>query len=225
MTSTLYHQSPASLRPSVGWAAALACAAGLAGVMQPSFAQQYKVVASDGSVTYTDRPPLASGDKLSTLKTTGATAGASGAALPVDLREAVQRYPVTLYGSANCGPCDSGRQFLQQRGIPYTEKSVTTEDDGAMLLRLTGGNDLPTIAIGAQVVRGWSSDGWASYLDAAGYPRESKLPAGYQFATATPLTEQRDASQKDKSARLPSLLTDAQEVRREPPPSTGGFKF
>jgi glutaredoxin len=225
MTSTPHPRRPASLRPSVGWAAVLACVAGLAGVMQPSVAQPYKVVASDGSVTYTDRPPLASGEKLSTVKTTGATTGASAAALPVDLREAVQRYPVTLYGSANCGPCDSGRQFLQQRGIPYTEKSVTTDDDGAMLMRLTGSNDLPAITIGAQVVRGWSSDGWASYLDAAGYPRASKLPAGYQFASATPLTEQRDASQKDKSARLPSLLTDAQEVRREPPPSTGGFKF
>ena len=222
MTSTSHPQRPASIRPA--WAAALVCAACLAGFTPPSAAQQYKVIAKDGSVTYTDRPPLASGDKLSPLKTTGVTAGAT-AALPVDLREAAQRYPVTLYGSPNCGPCDSGRQFLQQRGIPYTEKSVTTEDDGAMLLRLTGGSDLPAITVGAQVVRGWSADGWASYLDAAGYPRESKLPAGHQFAAATPLTEQRDASQKDKSARLPSLLTDAQEVRRDPPPSPGGFKF
>ena len=94
-----------------------------------------------------------------------------------------------------------------------------------MLMRLTGGGDLPAITIGAQVVRGWSAEGWASYLDAAGYPRESKLPASYQFAAATPLTEQRAASQTDTSARLPSLLTDAQEVRRDPPPSTGDFKF
>lgn len=215
---------PSPTRRSVGWAVALACAACLASLTAPSLAQQYKVVASDGSVTYTDRPPLASGDKLSKLKTTGPTAGAQ-AAMPIDLREAVQRYPVTLYGSANCGPCDAGRQFLQQRGIPYVEKNVVTGDDGAMLLRLTGGSDLPAITIGAQVVRGWSSEGWASYLDAAGYPRESKLPGGYQFAAATPLTEQREAAQKDKSARLPSLLTDAQEVRRDPPPGTGDFKF
>lgn len=225
MTSALTPLRSASLRPSAGWAAvALACTACLAGITSPSFAQQYKVVGSDGRVTYTDRPPLASGDKLSTLKTTGATAGVQSA-LPIDLREAVQRYPVTLYGSANCGPCDSGRQFLQQRGIPYTEKSVVTGEDGAMLLRLTGGSDLPAITIGAQVVRGWSAEGWASYLDAAGYPRESKLPAGHQFAASTPLTEQRASPPKDASARLPSLLTDAQEVRRDPPPGTGDFKF
>ena len=224
MKSPTHAYPPAAPRRSASWIAALALAAGLAGVTAPSFAQQYKVVGSDGRVTYTDRPPLASGDKLSTLKTKGPTAGLP-AALPVDVREAVQRYPVTLYASANCGPCDAGRQFLQQRGIPYVEKSVVTGEDGAVLLRLTGGNDLPAITVGAQVVRGWSSEGWASYLDAAGYPRESKLPAGYQFATATPLTEQRDAPQKDKSARLPSLLTDAQEVRRDPPPDNGGFKF
>lgn len=224
MKSTPHPYPVAPSRRSAGWAIALACAACLAGITTPVAAQQYKVVGSDGRVTYTDRPPLASGDKLSTLKTKGPAAGVQ-AALPVDVREAVQRYPVTLYGSANCGPCDAGRQFLQQRGIPYVEKNVITGDDGAMLLRLTGGNDLPAITVGAQVVRGWSSEGWASYLDAAGYPRESKLPAGYQFASATPLTEQRDAAQKDKSARLPSLLTDAQEVRRDPPPDNGGFKF
>ena len=224
MNSTPLTHSLTATRRSARRAVAIACAACLYSVVAPSLAQPYKVVGSDGRVTYTDRPPLASGDKLSTLKTTGPTAGAQ-AAFPVDLREAVQRYPVTVYGSANCGPCDAGRQFLQQRGIPHVEKSVTTREDGAVLLRLTGSSDLPAISIGAQVVRGWSSEGWASYLDAAGYPRESKLPVGYQFAAATPLTEQRDATPKDKSARPPPLLNDAQEIRRTPPPDNGGFRF
>ena len=206
-----------------GRAAALACAACLAVTVLPCLAQ-YKVVDGEGRVTYTDRPPLAIGDKTSALKTTGPGVGAT-AALPIDVREAAQRYPVTLYSSANCTPCDAGRVFLQQRGIPYAEKSVINADDGAMLLRLTGGSDVPVISIGAQVVRGWSSSGWASYLDAAGYPRESKLPASFQFAAATPLTEQRDASKTDTSARLPSLLDDAKEVRRDPPPDPGGFRF
>ncbi len=219
---TLPAPSPTASRRRSGRAAALACAACLAATVLPSLAQ-YKVVDSVGRVTYTDRPPLAQGDKTSALKTTGPGAAAA-AAWPAEVREAAQRYPVTLYSSANCAPCDAGRVFLQQRGVPYAEKSVINADDGAMLLRLTGSGEVPAISIGAQVVRGWSSSGWASYLDAAGYPRESKLPASYQFAAATPLTE-REASPTDTSARLPSLLDDAKEVRRDPPPAPGGFKF
>lgn len=220
---TLPAPSPTASHRRTGRAAALACAACLATTVLPALAQ-YKVVDGEGRVTYTDRPPLAIGDKTSALKTTGSSAGAA-AALPIDVREAAQRYPVTLYSSANCAPCDAGRVFLQQRGIPYAEKSVINADDSAVLLRLTGGSDVPVISIGAQVVRGWSSSGWASYLDAAGYPRESKLPASFQFAAATPLTEQRDTSKTDTSARLPALLDDAKEVRRDPPPEPGGFRF
>lgn len=197
----------------------------LACLAQPSLAQQYKIIGSDGRVTYTDRPPLTPGDKLSPLKTASALA-APTTTLPADVREAAQRYPVTLYGSTNCAPCDSGRQLLQQRGIPYVEKSVLSTEDSAMLLRLTGGSELPVITVGAQVVRGWSAAGWNSYLDAAGYPRESKLPTTYRFASATPLTEQREAPPKDKSARLPSLLDEAPDVRRDPPPANpSGFRF
>lgn len=225
MTSTLPTHSSAPLHRRVRWPALLVCMASLAGYAVPGLAQQYKVVGSDGRVTYTDRPPLAAGDKMSPLKTTGPLAGAQST-LPVDVREAAQRYPVTLYGSVNCAPCDAGRQLLQQRGIPYVERSVLSSDDSAMLLQLTGGSELPAITVGAQVVRGWSATGWNSYLDAAGYPKESKLPASYQFATATPLTEQREATQKEKSARLPSLLDGAQDVRRDPPPSNpSGFRF
>lgn len=197
----------------------------LACLASPSLAQQYKIIGSDGRVTYTDRPPLTPGDKLSPLKT-ARTPTEAQIALPADVREAAQRYPVTLYGSTNCAPCDAGRQLLQQRGVPYVEKSVLSTEDSAMLLRLTGGSELPAITVGAQVVRGWSAAGWNSYLDAAGYPRESKLPTTYRFATATPLTEQRETPSKDQSARLPSLLDGAQDVRRDPPPANpSGFRF
>ena len=222
MTST---SLPHPFAPLHRGALSLVSALCLVCLASPSLAQQYKVIGRDGHVTYTDRPPLTPGDKLTSLKTASVPSD-STSALPIDVREAAQRYPVTLYGSINCAPCDSGRQLLQQRGIPYVEKSVLSMEDSAMLLRLTGGSELPAITVGAQVVRGWSAAGWNSYLDAAGYPRESKLPTTYRFASATPLTEQREVPQKDKSARLPSLLDEAPEVRRDPPPTTpGGFRF
>ncbi len=205
----------------VVWAALVVCAL-------PTQAQQYKVIGANGKVTYTDRPPVVAGDRVSPLKSPGpSSANPADAALPLEVRQAVQRYPVTLFVTGNCAPCDSARQFLRQRGIPHTEKTVATAEDGEALLRVTGGRDAPAATIGAQVVRGLSTESWASYLDAAGYPKASKLPANYQFAAATPLTERRDAVRPEKSARPPPLLNEAQELRPNTPPTpaSSGFKF
>jgi glutaredoxin len=115
---------------------------------------------------------------------------ASGdAALPFELRQTTARFPVTLYTSADCPPCDSGRQFLQQRGVPYSERRVASEDDAAALERSVGGRTLPALTVGVQALRGLSMDEWGSYLDAAGYPRESKLPRGWTAPAPTVLVE------------------------------------
>ncbi|HKX44909.1 MAG TPA: glutaredoxin family protein, partial [Burkholderiaceae bacterium] len=146
---------------------------------------QYKVVGPDGKVTYTDRPP-ASG-KVSELGARGAAA-AESTALPLELRQPAARYPVTLYASTGaCDPCESARQLLRRRGIPYSEKSLQSPEDADALERLSGGRDSPTLSIGSQTLRGLAPEVWNSYLDAAGYPRESRLPANYQYAPATPL--------------------------------------
>ena len=153
----------------------------------------FKVVGPDGKVTYTDVPPSsAAAGKVTSLGTGGAAP--SEVALPLELRQAVGRYPVTLFVTASCEPCDSGRQLLRQRGIPFNERQVMTTEDVDALQRLTGGREAPALTIGGQTVRGMSQDLWNSYLDAAGYPRDSRLPTNYQFAAATPLTERREAS-------------------------------
>lgn len=172
----------------------LTCSLALAWACGPAMAQ-YKVVNPDGSVSYTDRPPVTSNVRITPLSRTGAPAPAGAdMALPSELRAAVQRHPVTLYTTAECGPCDSGRRQLQQRGVPYSEKRIVTEDDAAALQRLVGGRTVPALTIGAQPLRGWSEADWGSYLDAAGYPRESKLPKGWPVAEATPLVERAAAS-------------------------------
>ncbi|MBP6225199.1 MAG: glutaredoxin family protein [Rhizobacter sp.] len=192
----------------------------------PAAAQQYKVVGADGKVTYTDRPPLAAGDRISHFKAKSTPLNPD-AALPVEVREAAKRYPVTLYVTPDCSPCDSARQFLRQRGIPHVEKNVTTTEDAEALVSLTGARDAPVLAIGSQVLRGMSSESWASYLDAAGYPKDSKLPSTYQFPAATPLTERREVAREEASARQPALLDSAKEVRPYTPPGSGsaGFRF
>lgn len=147
----------------------------------------YKVVGPDGKITYTDRPPAQAG-QVRAVGTPG-SGGASGpeVTLPFELRQVVARYPVVLYTSADCQPCDAGRNLLRQRGIPHTEYSVTTPADAEALKKLAGSNEVPLLTIGAQRIKGYSSSDWNGYLDAAGYPKQSRLPAGYRFAEASPL--------------------------------------
>ena len=105
---------------------------------------------------------------------------APAAVLPLELRQVVQRYPVTLYSAPDCTPCDSGRRLLQQRGVPYSERLIVSGDDAAGARAPVGGRTVPALTIGAQPLRGLSEADWTAYLDAAGYPRESRLPRGWQ---------------------------------------------
>jgi len=148
----------------------------------------YKVVGPDGKVTYTDRVPGPSDGRITPLGSSG-NAIAEPQELPFELRQVAARYPVTLYAFADCSPCDSGRALLRQRGIPYTEKLVLTEEDAVALQRLTGTREGPTLMIGQKPLPGFSAETWGAYLDSAGYPRDSRLPAGYQHPAATALTE------------------------------------
>ena len=159
---------------------------------------QYKVVGPDGRVTYTDRPPVAETGKVTSLGRSGAPASAPAAngdaGLPFALRQVAARYPVTLYAGANCVPCDNARLMLQQRGVPYSERRVTSEEDGAAFERLSGGRTIPALTVGSQALRGYNAADWTSTLDAAGYPRDSRLPRGWQPPPATPLVARETAA-------------------------------
>ena len=168
----------------------IAVAVGLLAAATPALAQ-YKVVGPDGKVTYTDRPTAADAGaqvlplRRDGLPSTGATN--AGPPLPTELRALVARFPVTLFTSSDCSPCDTGRKLLQQRGIPYSEKLVGSEDDIAALQRLSGGRTVPALTVGGQAMRGYLESDWLATLDLAGYPRESKLPRGWQAPPPSPL--------------------------------------
>ena len=193
--------------------------ASLAALAGPAMAQ-YKVVGQDGSITYTDRPPTASNAKVTALSRRGDSPGAADAALPFELRQVASRFPVTLFTSADCPPCDTARQFLQQRGVPYIERRIASEDDAAALERAVGGRTVPSALIGSQALRGLSQTDWTVYLDAAGYPRESKLPRNYQAPAATPLVERAPA--RAPAAAPPAPVATPPEPAADEQP---GIKF
>lgn len=168
-------------------AATLAVFAMAALFVTMAHAQVYRIVGPDGKVTFSDQPPVASGNAKVSTGNAGAPGGGAGAALPFELRQVATKYPVTLYVGDNCGPCGAGRSLLTSRGIPFVEKTVNTNEDIQALQRLGGEISLPFLTIGSQQFKGFSDAEWSQFLDAAGYPKSSALPASYRQAAATPL--------------------------------------
>jgi glutaredoxin len=184
----------------------------------------YRIIGADGKVTFSDKPPA--NEQQGKVSTTGvgAAAAASGAALPFELRQVVSKYPVTLYTSADCAPCASGRSLLTSRGIPFSERTVTSAEDVAALQKLSGQSALPVLTIGAQRVKGFSDLEWSQDLDAAGYPKTSQLPASYRNPPAAPLV----SVQKPAPAKAEEK-PDAPEVPVTPaapsPQNPAGISF
>jgi len=204
-------------------AALAACASGALLATATQAQQVHRIVGPDGKVTFSDRAPE---DKKaqSTVLSTASGGAASNPALPSELRQVASRFPVTLYTGESCSPCQQARQLLVQRGVPFTERSVNTNDDLDALRRLSGESALPFGTIGRQQLKGFSDAEWTQYLDAAGYPAQSRLPRGYTQPAATPLapTKAPAASAPDAPQEAASAPTGRPRRQAPPPPPPGG---
>lgn len=186
------------------------------GVFDANAQQIFRIVGPDGRVTFSDKPPLEPGTHASPAKTVplpGAR-GTDTSALPFQLRQAANRYPVTLHTAPDCAPCDAGRTMLTSRGIPFVEKTVTTRDDIEALRRLAGSLSLPFLTIGGQQIKGYSETEWVQFLDAAGYPKTSQLPRGYAQAPAAALV----AAQEPRVAARPAPAAPSPSAEAPAPP-------
>jgi len=171
----------------------------------------YRIVGSDGRVTFSDKLPAAA-ENASVLVPGGRSITPAAVSLPQALREVAGKYPVTLYTSSSCAPCNSGREMLSMRGIPFSEKTVSTAEDSDALQRISGSGLLPLLTIGGQQIKGFSESEWTQYLDFAGYPKTSLLPATYRAPPATPLVS-------PEKAAPPPQPVQAQPPNVQPEPS------
>lgn len=189
---------------------ATVCAALLLAASLAQAQAVYRVVGPDGRVTFSDKPPVAGNATASGAG--GKQANAEGASMPYELRQVVNKYPVTLYTASNCAPCDAGRTMLNSRGIPFAEKIIATNEDSDALQRISRGASLPLLTIGGQQLKGYSDAEWSQFLNAAGYPKQSLLPANYRNPAASPLV----AVQKPTQA---PAQQDERPAPRAPEPS------
>ena len=192
--------------------------------------QVYRIVGSAGKVTFSDQPPpAASTAKVSAAKGNSAS-GAAAAGLPFELKQVASKFPVTLYSGDNCAPCGAGRSLLTSRGIPFTERTVTTAEDAQALQRLSGDSSLPFMTIGSQQIKGFSDAEWTQFLDAAAYPKSSVLPTSYRAPAPTALVSIATAPATVKPGAAPTAgsanATGERPVRpAAQPDNPSGIRF
>lgn len=177
----------------------------------------YKVTAPDGSVTFTDRPPASA----LRVEPVGRSATPAAPVLPPALRDPASRFPVVLYTIPDCAPCDRGRELLRARGIPYEERVADSDADREAWLRIVGSVEAPGLAVGRQMLRGFSATEWASTLDLAGYPRESRLPPNHPPAPVAPLVARRSVEPPPTPVETPVTPAPVPTI----PLPGGGIRF
>ncbi|WP_411879950.1 glutaredoxin family protein [Polaromonas sp. YR568] len=188
--------------------------------------QVYRIIGADGKVTFSDQPPPQTTPGRVSTANTGSGGAPASTGLPFELRQVATKFPVTLYTGANCGPCGGARAMLINRGIPFSERTVTTSDDIKALQRISGDASVPFATIGSQQLKGFSDAEWTQYLNAAGYPAASVLPANYRPPAPAPLVSVTAPAVAGNGAARPAEAAPT-PVAPPPPPADNpaGIKF
>lgn len=169
------------------------CAGALLAAMSAQGQTIYRTVGPDGKISFSDKPPTTPISSTAT-DVQAPSATRANASLPYVLRQAVSKYPVTLYSGDQCTPCDAGRALLKSRGVPFSERTIQTQDDAQALQRIGGDASLPLLTVGSQQIKGFSDSEWSQFLTAAGYPTTSVLPGNYRQPAATSLVQVQAAT-------------------------------
>jgi glutaredoxin len=185
-------------------------------------AQLYKWVAPDGTVSYSDKAPPST---VAKVEKKSYTSGPSLADLPYELAQAARANPVTLYTMQKCAACDQGRQLLNDRGIPFSEKTVSSNEDIERVQKISGGSQMPVIFVGRSKQTGFESGQWNSALTSAGYPTNNMLPKSY----SNPVPEAAAPAPKPVEEAAAPKKADEQPALVQPLPAAGnappGFQF
>jgi hypothetical protein len=167
------------------------------GIPAAPVAAQYKWRTPEGTTVYSDVPPPSGARLMNDRAGEGsirptAAAGPTGSnpELPYELKAASGKFPVVLYTAPECAPCSAARQHLSGRGIPFSEKTISsTADFEAFKGRGFSDNSFPALTVGRERTVGFEAGAYDRLLNAAGYPRESRLPTNYKQAAAEPMTQ------------------------------------
>ena len=188
----------------------------------------YRIVGPDGKVTFSDQPPSSAKSTsapAASPKAPGNDNGGASGRLPFDLSKVAQQYPVVLYSGKDCASCNSGRNLLVNRGIPFSEKTVENNESIDALKQLSGQSSIPLLTIGSQQLKGFSDTHWSQYLNAAGYPEKSTLPSNYRRPSPSPLAQAKAAGNSANKPKEAAKAPEAAAPETPVTPPTSGIRF
>jgi len=128
-----------------------------------------------GQAHYSDKPPPATAREVEERRV---FSGRPESTASFTVRRVAANFPVTLYSADSCGEaCTRARALLEQRGIPFTETMVETQEDLEAFRQTFGPPDeVPAATVGPRQLRGFEAAAWHRLLDNVGYPREAPPP-------------------------------------------------
>jgi glutaredoxin len=132
--------------------------------------EMYRWVDKNGVMHYGDK----SREDAEKIRLGGydAASGVDDASLPYATRVARKNFPVTLYVAERCADiCNQARDYLKKRRVPFAEVMLKTEEEFAAFKQKSGTENVPTISVGRNWLKGFQSEDWRNELDAAGYPK------------------------------------------------------
>ena len=197
----------AHVRPSRRFLAAGAAGAIAAALASGALAQGqvYRYEDAQGRIVYSDKPPPIDAKKAQ-QKRIGANYIETEQA-PLELQQATERFPVTLFTFACGDVCQKAEALLNRRGVPFSTVNVEDPANAKRLEALTGEMTAPVLQVGDKLVaKGFNEARWTAMLDEAGYP---KAPA-----------QRRTAAGPRAPEPPPSTVTQT-----APPPPTKGTGY
>ena len=183
---------------------------------------QYKYVGPDGRVVYSDQPPPPAAKAVQKPPVAGNVASPTSttSSLPYALQLPVKTFPVTLYTTGDCDACNLGRALLSKRGVPFSEKTVKTQEDLKAFKDATAASQVPVLLIGGGKQLGFDEGAWITALTAAGYPLNNVLPAGYKNAPPVAANPEKPLAQVvAPPAAQPQAPAEPQAPAPSPPPA------
>jgi glutaredoxin len=141
----------------------------------PAAAEMYKIVGTDGKVTYADRPPAEGAAKsVSEFKATSyagppevGTAAPNWEAIlrrPIAGLAAAPRSGVVMYSTENCRFCRQAKQYMAGKGMAYSEVDIDKDARGREEYKRLGGRGVPFFIAGGSTLTGFSEGAFEQWL-------------------------------------------------------------